>query len=227
MWALKEGASTLGVDAKGGAIVPARLINVGAARFHPDLGLTFHLPHGEPPQIVNLLRTRLKDALEEAGASSFRELQIPIITDFGCLIRLVAVSLDGFSTDPDADAQYITSDALAAYIDDSSREMFSFLEWLKKQDLQVCFVTPPPATDKGRWAWIEVERTLREKLDAIGVPLVSSLDWAEAEGGGLKEEFASMKEVRGIVDTRHGNAKYGARMLAQCLDVLGIPYKET
>lgn len=223
MGALRTGAKIIGVRAGGGIVVPQSYIGRGAMKFDDKKCFTFReVKDFKDKKPIGLYQERFGQLLGAAGYGAVAEIDAPVITNFGCNAAIVVKALADFSFDPSSPKRYMSRGLIKETLLDRMAEQIQIARWLHKHLPKVCFVFPPIGANVSREIWLHCEDVLSDIYRSIGAPVYSPVSWACGDGpdGWLLPEYQVERD--GAPDLVHGNAKFGARVMTDCLPLLGL-----
>jgi hypothetical protein len=223
MGALNSGAKIVGVRAGGGIVIPQSYIGRGAMKFDDKKCFTFReVKNSNDTKPIDLYEKRFVQLLNSAGYGAVEEIDVPVITDFGCNPSIIVKALADFSFDPTSPKRYMSRGLIREILLDRMAEQIQIARWLHAHLLKVCFVFPPIGANVSREIWLYCENVLSDIYRSMGAHVYSSVSWAcdDNPDGWLLPEYRVERD--GVPDLVHGNAQFGARVVVDCMQLLSM-----
>ncbi len=206
--AIANGARALGLPLVGGMLGAGRSLNLN---FYSHAAGDFTFRH---PEIERLYRSYLA----EAGVDRIADLEMPVLCQFAMNLHYLAREevWRGFTIEPEGEGQFISDAVLSAAIRAMVQDALQFYRDLRAMGLRVFTALPPrrPRDTIPIALFLRVEEILLDTMRELGVGVVDHRPWSLGDDLMLRSEFAHPNPT----DTVHANARFGARLLQQCLE---------
>jgi hypothetical protein len=224
MGTIRAGAKELGLEIGGGITIPFGFIFRGALKADADKGFVFTDVDMDYAHPVSYFEEQFWKEMKRVGYSRIADIDVPLITDIGCNPAGIVSNINRFSFDPNSDKRFIPRAIIREMLEEKLGNQIAVVRWLHENLPQTVFVSPPNAAGYSRENWQFCIRHLFGIYAGFGAKTYSPDNWATFQRplGGIKPEYLTGVIRNGHEDLVHGNATFGAKVMQDCLGMVGV-----